>query len=556
MSWKRGALLLVPGALLLAACGAAGGAQPAPAAISETQFKPSAPQQEVQCEAGKEAWRTQGAPKRGGTLVRASLPFDNFDITKPGTTTLYLGAAQVNQTLVELRGCHYEDIAMMPSLAKSWQMSPDGRTWTLSLRNDVKWHNKPPVNGRPFTSADVAWTIELQKREGILRATWQDVEHQEPDAHTVILRLKEPDADFILRMGSQLNVMLAREVKEQFGDFKSVAIGTGAYMVKDFKQAQELWLEPNPGYYEQGADGKPLPYLEGVRTLPFSDVAAQVAALRSGQLDISSYNGVEKGDAEALRTANTKLRIYEQIVFSTISLWFDVTKKPLDDPRVRKALAMAINPDDLIARYQGGGVRSGFVPAFLKDYAWSQEKLREKFKPQLEQAKKLLAEAGFPADQRLPIKTGSFFQQDAEVIQKHLEAIGVNTTIDVEGTAFGTLFSKGEFLMGFGPITGVTYPSYWVGDLVRSGAAPRFLRTGDAQIDSLAAAAAREVDPGKRKQTIDQLQDRLYEVMPYVPVASRLYYHVLSCRTKNARLINPAYNSRTAVEAWLDPSGC
>ena len=132
MSWKRGALLLVPGALLLAACGTSGGAPPVPPAVSEAQSKPSAPQQQVQCEAGKEAWRAQGAPKRGGTLVRASLPFDNFDITKPGTTTLYLGAAQVNQTLVELRGCHYEDIAMMPSLAKSWHAS--SQSWFPSKR--------------------------------------------------------------------------------------------------------------------------------------------------------------------------------------------------------------------------------------------------------------------------------------------------------------------------------------------------------------------------------------------------------------------------------------
>jgi ABC-type transport system substrate-binding protein len=78
----------------------------------------------------------------------------------------------------------------------------------------------------------------------------------------------------------------------------------------------------------------------------------------------------------------------------------------------------------------------------------------------------------------------------------------------------------------------------------------------DAQVQSLGLAQAREMDPIKRKQTLDQIQDRLYDLMPYVPMVSRLYYHVTSCRLQNARRAVPSYNHPMVKEAWIDTSGC
>ena len=258
-----------------------------------------------------------------------------------------------------------------------------------------------------------------------------------------------------------------------------------------------------------------------------------------------------------LRQANPKLRTYEQIVFTTIGLWFDLARKPLDDPRVRRAMALALDPEDQIARYQGGAVRSGFIPAFMRDFSWSQEKLRERFKPDLEGARKLLAEAGVrPGDLKFNMKTANIFQQDAEVAQKQLEAIGVSATISVDNPVFNPIFQRSEFELAFGSPGGVIFPSWWMGDLMRASSAPKHLRPLAPEMEALAIAQGKELDLARRKAIIDQMQERLYELMPFVPQVSRLYYHVVSCRLRNASQVVPTYNPPLVKEAWLDPTGC
>ena len=79
---------------------------------------------------------------------------------------------------------------------------------------------------------------------------------------------------------------------------------------------------------------------------------------------------------------------------------------------------------------------------------------------------------------------------------------------------------------------------------------------GSTQESALANAQEGEMDPVKRKQIIDQAQDRLYELMPYHPAISRIFYHAVSCRVRNYIQIQPGYNAPSPVYAWIDPTGC
>ncbi len=513
----------------------------------------------LQCERGKEHWRTVGEPKRGGVLVRSAQAVDHFDATKTGGTALTAASGQLAESLVEARECFYEDVVMVPALAQSWDVAPDAKTWTFKLRSDVRWQNKPPVNGRPFTSADVAWMVDYNKREGLQRPLWAPIAHEEPDAATVVFRLREPDADFLAQLGYRENVMLPHEVKEQYGDFKSVAIGTGAFMLKDFKPNQEYNVEPNPDYYQKGLDGKTLPYLAGVRTIVFGDDAAEVAALNAGQLDETDINGIPKIQADRIRESNPqKLRIYEHFNPGIVGVWFDTRKPPLNDARVRRAIGYGLDAEEFIARYQGGAVRAGFIPATLTEVAWSQEKLKEKFSPDREQAKRLLAEAGFkPGERKLVLKTGSNFQQDAELAQRELEAIGVQTTIAIEGSGFSAVLRGSDFDLGIGSPGGFLYPNYWLRNLLVDDTAPAQVKGArTTETDRLTLDQAHEMDPMKRKALLDQLQERLYDTMPQAPLVTHLYYHARSCRLRNASLNNPTFNARMPVEAWLDPAEC
>src|SRR5581483_10177751 len=143
--------------------------------------------------------------------------------------------------LIETRACYYEDTAFVPGLATSWQVSPDGLTYTFKLRQDAKWQNVAPVNGRPFVSKDVAWTIELQKAGGQLGSAWKPVQYETPDDYTVVLKLIETNADFLGNVvGDRNQYILPHEVKETYGDFKSHAVGTGPYMLKEYIPQQRV----------------------------------------------------------------------------------------------------------------------------------------------------------------------------------------------------------------------------------------------------------------------------------------------------------------------------
>lgn len=512
--------------------------------------------QKLQCDPGKEWWRSAGPPKRGDTLVMSQSVFEHSDPTKGGGGGI---GRQVYGTLLETRSCFSGDLIPVPSLAKSWQISPDGLTWTLKLRDDVKWHNKPPVNGRPFTSADVAWSIEHHVNEGTARPLWAGVKHSEPDPHTVVLRLDNRDADFAMKLFEIGNVMLPREVKEQFGDFRTTVIGTGAFMVKNVTVRSEVVSERNPQSYEMGVDGKPLPYLDQVRSFVFPDYLAELAAIRTGQLDSSGFSGYRKLDWEELKKSNPKFQPWEALQNTYHGVWFNQQTKPWNDVRVRKAVSLAIDRDDLIVSEKGGAVLSGFVPPFNYEFAWSESKVKDKFNVDREQAKKLLADAGYGAGQiKTVIKTSSLYQELAEVVAEQLKLIGIETTMNTEGQSFSPILNARAFELAVGITGGSTRPGYWAGDAVRTGNGFNYGGFSDTKVDALADAQAREMDSIKRKQLIDQQQELLFDLTPHVPTVSRNYYYVYSCRMKNAMRIpfNNAHNYQHVKEIWLDPTGC
>lgn len=541
------------GMFLLGAC-----AQPAPLGGDQAppQAKGGAPQIDPsRCEPDKEWWRSPGPPKRGGTAVMAktSSTIAHLDPTSGGSA-----GDRVDQELLVVRGCYVGDLTLTPYLVKSWQVSPDALTWTLRLRDDVKWHNASPVNGRPFNSGDVKFNVDLQLQGGVKRTLWEGVARLDtPDPYTVVLQLKEQDADFGVKLTK--TTMLPREVKEQYGDFKTVAIGTGPYMHKDFKPNIEHKLVRNPDYWEMGVDGKPLPYLDGIDYLVFADYSTEVAAMRVGQIDVGNVLGYRKLDWDNIKTANPKLTPWTMLITTPFGVFFNVAQKPWDDVRVRKAVAKAINLDDLIASNSGGVVPTGFIPAFFKDYTLPETKVREKLTQDLEGAKKLLAEAGYkPGDIKDVLKTASTYAQDAEVMQQQLRNIGIETTIDSQGGGFTPVVQFKKFNIAAGVIGGSSFLSYFGHDVITSGSSFNYWNFSDAQVDTLAKAQAKELDSAKRKQLLSQLEERLWETLPFIPTVIRYYFYFYSCRAQNTMFIssNASHNQQFSTHMWLDETGC
>ncbi len=547
------------GLLVLCLAGCAGRPVPGNGTEEQPAVRPAGqPLAEDQCKAGSESWRSTGSPKRGGSFTRAlssGSGVGHLDLTTPGATVNAI--PNVYEKLVGLRLCFSEDITVEPELARSWELSSDAKTWTFKLRDDVRWQNKPPVNGRRFSPADVAWTIDLQQKGGQLAPYWTGVTYDNPDPQSIALHLPQPDADFLAKLANGTNVIMPREVKEQLGDFKTEAIGTGPYIVKEFRQGQQVLLERNPDYYQQGADGKSLPYIDGMRLVYFGDGASIVASLRAGQLDLNDSQGMRKLDWESLKQ-NSKVKPMQTLAGSSWGLFFNLSKRPFDDVRVRKAFALAVDTGEVIdGAYQGAAVPTGFMPAAIREFAWTPENNAEKFKSDPGRAKQLLADAGFPNGLELPMEVPAQYQLDGEIVQKQLEKAGVKTAIATGNAGTTAIMSGPNFLLTWGGLTPTAYfPDRWLNGPLHSKSNLNYIHLSDPKVDALAEAQIRETDLTKRKQVINEMQDYLYEVMPFVPGVTRTYFYIYTCRVQNMRPYSPTHNLEGIAQAWLDPSDC
>jgi len=452
---------------------------------------------------------------------------------------------------------------MEPALAESWTTSSDGLTWTFRIRNGVKWQNVAPVNGRQFTSADVAFTIDHQKAGGNLKSFWEPISHQEPDALTIVLQLPEPDADFIGKLGEGQTFIVPHEIKDQYGDFKNLAIGTGPFIMKDFQPEQTTVLVRNPDWWgSKGPNGQTLPYIDEIQVIKTGDYVADVAAMRSGQADLNASQGYNKVDADALKAANPKMRPMDDVSSTVWNMYFNLNKKPFDDVRVRRAFAYALDFDDVNqgGDFQGGGIRSGFLSATLKEWGWPPEKVTEKFKPDRDKARQLLQEAGYnPGDIKILLEVGKAYTQGAEVIQKQLEAVGISARLQPDAgdrSSIGIMRDP-QFETSWGAYTGSSFfPDYWLTAGMHSKGSVNSNGLKDSQLDTLIDAQRKEMEPAKRKVIIDQIQDRLYDLMPSVPGLAKIYYRFYSCQVQNMRPTHSNRDLEGIYEAWLDPTGC
>ncbi len=551
---------LAVGALLLAACAAPSRA-PADAPAEPDKFVSGlSGKLALACDAGKEHWRSPGTPKRGGVYKQAgstNAQLPHLDVSVAGSVTLG-HLPQVYRHLVKSRSCFYEDTEIVPDLAESWQISPDGLTWTLKLRRDVRWQNKAPVNGRAFTSADVGWTIDHQKAGGLMRSYYINVTHEEPDPYTIVLRLREPDADFLGKLEERFNVMFPREVKEQYGDFKTAAIGMGPFMVKRY-DATTVFLERNPDWKEMGADGKPLPYIDEIQAIAFGDKQAEIAAFRAGQLDQNGLQSFGKLDYDAIMQALPKSRGYVDYVAAQWGVFFNLKSKPWgDDVRLRKAVARAIDPSDMIAAYRGGAIHTGFIPSAILKYAWAAEKAAEKFKPDREAAKKLLADAGYgPGQLKFVLKTSPTEIPQGELIQKQLQAVGMDPQLEVTQVHTSTVMQRGEYDIAWGAVSpGSFLVDRWLSGALHTNGQYNVSRVSDPKLDALTVAQRQELNLDKRKQIINEIQDYMYETMPYVPTVVINYFRIQSCQIKNMKPDHQTPNLDGLANAWLDPSAC
>jgi len=142
---------------------------------------------------------------------------------------------------------------MEGDLAETWKASEDGKTYTFNLRPDAKWHNKPPMNGRPVTAADVVWSFQQFIKTSANKTAFDIVaDVSAPSDKVVEFKLKDAFAPFEATMGAPLFWILPKEVVEQDGDVSKRVIGSGPFLFDKFDKGISYSGKKNPDYYRKG----------------------------------------------------------------------------------------------------------------------------------------------------------------------------------------------------------------------------------------------------------------------------------------------------------------
>jgi peptide/nickel transport system substrate-binding protein len=340
-------------------------------------------------------------------------------------------------------------------LAESYEQ-PDLATVIFHLHKGIKYQDLPPVNGREFTADDVVYHYnrELGLGSGFTtKSPYRTHEQYTPivsvtanDKYTVTFKYKSPSIDMLDNLLDDFGFanIIAKEVVQQYGNMEDWhhAVGTGPFLLKDYVSGSSVTLVRNPTYwgYDARYPQNQLPYMDKVRILIIPDDATALAGLRTGKVDLLGTYGDELSWVQAKTLKGSSPEIMQIARPTTgVGLDFRVDKTPFTDIRVRKAMQMAINLDDIAKSYYGGTIdgtpygqlgpaHKGFYTPFAQ---WPADvKAGYAYNP--EGAKKLLAEAGYPTGFKTNVVASSAGDLDIlQIAKDYFLKIGVDMEIRV-----------------------------------------------------------------------------------------------------------------------------
>jgi peptide/nickel transport system substrate-binding protein len=345
------------------------------------------------------AANAQEAPKRGGTLQFAiSGEPPNYDCHANSSFAAIHWLAPHYSTLLKFDILNYPKIA--PDLAESWEVSPDQLSYTFKLRRNVKFHD-----GTTLTSADIKATYDRLRNppEGVVslrKASFEDISSIEtPDAQTVVFKLSKPDASMMANFASPWNCVYSAAKLQQDQNFpKANILGTGAFRFVEHVKGSHWVGQRFDGYFQEGK-----PYLDGFRAVLLSG-APMINAMNGGQI-MAEFRGFSPAERDRLVTSlGDKVQVQESPWTCKLDILFNTAKKPFDDPRVRRALSLALDRWGGARNLQriafvkevGGVLRPGYELAAKKEDLVKYPGYSENIAQSREQAKALLKEAGVP----------------------------------------------------------------------------------------------------------------------------------------------------------------
>ena len=510
-------------------------------------------------------------PKRGGALTLRLWDPPHWDPQLQVSYKTHTALTFTHSRLVKHKagpGVQPGTFPIEGDLAESWTQ-PNDTTYVFKLRRGIKWHPKPPLNGRELTADDVVYSIERFRTvkgnaNAYMLASLDKVEAL--DKFTVRFVLKEPFVWFLDVLANPMAAcIVAKEAVEKFGDLKKweAVIGTGPWMLDSYRPNVGYTYVRHPSYFMPG-----LPYIDRVEAVVDEDSASRMAAFLGGKYDVGWENPgtIARVDwvqiKDVLKQRRPGLKVMESPSNVMNHIYMRTDKAPFSDIRVRRAMSLAINRQAYIeATFEGVGSYNPPVPAALKDWAIPFDQLGEGgqwYKHNPVAAKKLLAEAGHPngfsATLDFTTYGSTVLVDQMQLILKDLKAVGIDAKLNQKeyGAYISTTFFGKYDSLAFGPQTpfldpdNFLYGQYYPGETKNHGI------INDPVVADMLVRQRRTVDVAKRREVIYDIQKYLAKQQYYVQMPSAVYLFVWDGALKNFGP-NLGYDQGGRLTAaWLD----
>lgn len=457
--------------------------------------------------------------------------------------TSTVSEAHLLRDLLEGLVIHHINGRVVPGVAESWTLAPDGKTYTFKLRANAKWSNGDPVKAgdfvyslrritNPETGAKYANMLypilnaeKINKKgEG---ARLEDLGVKALDDHTLEIALERPTPYFLELLTHQTGLPVHPPSVEKFGkDFVKPEnwVSNGAYALKEFVPNSHIKMEKNRHFHDAANV-----QIDTILYYPNPDLAAAARRFQAGELHMTT-------DIPADQVKQLREKFGDQVkvapYLGTYFLIINSSKKPFDDVRVRRALSLVIDREFIAEDIWGGTMLPayGVIPPNIGNYG---ERAEADFKgtsplDREDEAKKLLAAAGYgpgtPLRVQLRYNTTDNNRRTVIAIAEQWKALGIETSfINTDGkTHFALLRDGGDFdIARYGWIGDYSDPQNFLFLFLSDNRGFNAGKYNNPKFDALLQQAANELDIAKRAAILREADSILTVDVPWIPV---LYY--------------------------------
>jgi oligopeptide transport system substrate-binding protein len=438
-----------------------------------------------------------------------------------------------------------------PGVATNWRISSDGLCYTFNLREGLYWSNGDPLVAKDFVyslkralapklgNPWVSFYFAVRNAEAYFKGSvdnFSEVGIRAIDDLTLEIILERPVPYFLELLAHYSWAPVHRDTVEKFGevderDTRWIRPGNmvcnGPFMLQKWENGNRITVVKNPHYWD-----KENVALEEINFYPVSDTATEERMYASGELDITAKTHVSK--IERYREKG-ELSLNPHIGCTWVAI--NCTRKPFDDVRIRKALALAINREEIgKVRGLGKGMESyGVVPPGILHY----EQQKPLFHEDVQEARRLLAEAGYPEGHGFPKTEVMYYLSDEHrLIFEALQAmwkqnLGIHfELVAQEWKVYISILNHHDFTLSRHCWVGDYNDPSTMLDIFRSNHASNFPAWSSAKYDRFLHRAENEIDEKKRIKFLQEAERVFVEEMPAVPVYWMHSAHLVSPRVK------------------------